>query len=196
MHLTSELTKELWRTMNEHYGTTVVPKARSPLMKASGYGLDVIGIMDRHTFMERYTTVVGRRIYPWFTVGEGDEVDLWYQIVVCVHEHQHVVQARRDGLTGFSIPYLLSGRRRALIEAEAYRCNLEMNWWRSGEFGEPARLAARLSQYGCGQDAVAAARHYLEEAVFDLQDGVVKNEASIFAIEWLDSHHDDASCRE
>jgi hypothetical protein len=172
--------------MNDHYGTRVVPKARSPLMKACGVGLGVIGIMERDTFMQRYTTVIGRRIYPWFTVGEGSEDDLWYQIVVCVHEHQHVVQARRDGLTGFSLPYLLSRRRRALIEAEAYRCNLEMKWWRTGEVGEPARLAGRLSQYGCDQDAVAAARQYLEEAVVDLEDGVVRNEASLFAIEWLE----------
>ncbi|QDG51606.1 hypothetical protein FIV42_12865 [Persicimonas caeni] len=187
MKITAETTRRLWSKMNAHYGTIVVPKARSPLMKLAGAGLHLVRIMDRHTFMNRYTTVVGRRIYPWFTVGDGSDDDLWYQIVVGVHEHQHVVQARRDGLLGFSVPYVLSPRRRALIEAEAYRCNLEMNWWRTGQVGDPARLAAKLEQYGCRDSDVRAANDYLENAADEIRAGKIVNEASLFAIDWLEA---------
>ncbi|MFP4597500.1 MAG: hypothetical protein ACLFVJ_04560 [Persicimonas sp.] len=185
MDITSEQTKTLWREMCAHYGTRVVPKSGSPLMRGVGAGLHVIRIMDYRTFMDRYTTVLGRRIYPWFDIGEGDEDALWYQAVVCVHEHQHVVQARREGFVGFSIPYLLSPKRRALLEAEAYRCNLEMHWWKNAEMPDPDRLAGRLEQYGCGQKAVAAARDYLQAAAKEVRQGEVLNEASRFAIDLL-----------
>lgn len=186
---TTEMTCALWRAMNAHWGTMVIPKERSPLMKLAAAGLQWARIMDRDTFMNRYTTVFGRRIYPWFSLGEGSHDDLWYQIVVGVHEHQHVVQAKRDGVTGFSLPYLLSTRRRALIEAEAYRCNLEMNWWRSGEVGDAARLAAKLEQYGCNANDVRAARDYLQRAADEIRNGRIANEASRFAIDWLEARH-------
>lgn len=185
---TAQTTRALWRAMNAHWATKVIAKGRSPLMKLAAAGLQLVRIMDRDTFMNRYTTVIGRRIYPWFTLGEGSAKDLWYQIVVGVHEHQHVVQANRDGVTGFSLPYLVSTRRRALIEAEAYRCNLEMNWWRSGEVGDPERLAAKLEQYGCSDDDVCAARDYLQDAAADIRNGNIINEASRFAIDWLEEH--------
>ncbi len=186
MEITAEKTRKLWQAMNERYGTTVVPKGRSALMKLAGVGLQMVRIMDRDTFMNRYTTVLGRRIYPWFELGEGNEEDLWYQIVVGVHEHQHVVQARRDGLLGFSVPYVLSTRRRALIEAEAYRCNLEMSWWRTGKVGDPMRLANKLHQYGCREADVGAACKYLEKAAAEIRGGQITNEASLFAIDWLE----------
>lgn len=188
--LTPALTRRFWRAMSERYGTRVVPKKRSPLMHLVGAGLGLIRVMSYRRFMERYTTVVAGRIYPWFAIGEGDQEALWYQIVVCVHEHQHVIQARRDGLSGFHLPYLLSARRRALIEAEAYRCNMEMNWWKNGRFREPSDLAGRLAEYGCGQEAVDAARRYLQRAADRVRRGDIANEASRFAIDWLEKRLD------
>jgi hypothetical protein len=188
VEITASLTRQFWRAMNERFGTRVVPKRSSAFMAMVGVGLDVIGVMDRQTFLSRYTTVVGRRIYPWFELGEGDERRRWYQIVVCVHEHQHVVQARRDGLSGFTLPYLYSSRRRALIEAEAYSCNLEMNWWRDRQMPEPCELAGRLSEYGCKEADVAAAGDFLEAAAQRIRDGEVVNEASRFAIDWLERY--------
>ena len=188
MNITSDLTRGLWRMMHERFGTYVVPKSEAREMRLAGHVLDLVGIMDRDTFMHRYTTVWGRRIYPWFTIGEGNENDLWYQMVICVHEHQHVVQFRRDGLLGYGAMYLLSTRQRAMLEAEAYRCNLEMNWWRTGAVSDPLQLAGRLAQYGCKPADIEAAHQYLNRAAHEIRRGKVANAASVVAIEWLEEH--------
>ena len=188
MEITPQLTRGLWRAMNEHYDTRVVHKEKSPLMKAASFGLHTIGIMERETFMERYTTAWGKRIYPWFRVGEGSQRDLWYQIVICVHEHQHIVQYRRDGLLRYSALYALNTRRRALLEAEAYRCNMEMKWWRHKKTGDPGSLANRLADYGCSKMDIRAARTYLEVCADEIRSGGAKNESSLFAIDWLERH--------
>lgn len=188
MDITANLTRQFWRDIRDFYGTRVVPKANAWEMRLSGRVLGWLGIMSYETFMSRYTTVWGRRIYPWFQIGQGDARQLWYQIVVCVHEHQHVVQYDRDGFLRVAARYVLSSRRRALLEAEAYRCNLEMHWWRHRHCPEPAMLAARLSQYGCNQSDVAAARLYLEEALYEVREDFVRNEASLWAIDWLERH--------
>ena len=60
--------------------------------------LDAMGVLDAEEFLENYVTTVDRRIYVPFEIGEGNSSwGLWDQLVVCVHEHQHVEQLDRDG---------------------------------------------------------------------------------------------------
>ncbi|CAN0566216.1 unnamed protein product, partial [Laminaria digitata] len=134
---------------------------------------------------ERYTTVWGRRIYPCFQVGQGDEDALWSQIVVCVHEHQHVEQFEREGFLPYTLSYLTSSRKRALYEAEAYGCNLEMSWLRTSRMPDLDRMAAKLLDYGCDVEDVRAARAHFEHIAHRITQGTYRSAAVESAIEVL-----------
>ena len=182
---TAANTIEFWRRMQQSFGTRVVQKPDSPLMKAAGRGLQLIRIMTYDVFMHQYTTVIHNTIYPWFTVGEGDPDHLWRQIEVCIHEHQHVVQFRRMGMPLYALAYGGSTRKRALLEAEAYCCNLEMRHWRTGEFIPTQGLADLLYSYGCNAADVEAAREVYEACHMRLRGEEYRAEATLLGIQIL-----------
>lgn len=159
MNVDRELVLGLWTHLEDRYGTRTVPKDSSPMMSVVSRALHLARILDRDAFMNRFTTVIGRRIYAPFTPGEGSLVD---QLDTCIHEHQHVVQLNRDGLPIFWSTYLVSSRSRALYEAEAYTCGIELRWWLEGKHPDPRRVASVLGNYGCSLDDVAAAADVLE----------------------------------
>lgn len=175
--LTPEITAEFWERMCRHYGTRVIAKDRAPEMHFAGHALSLLGIMSHTTFMERYTTVWGRRIYPCFAVGDGDEDALWGQVVICTHEHQHVEQYRRDGFLRYTGTYLLDSRARALYEAEAYGCNLELAWLKHRSMPTPDVMARKLIAYGCDEGDVAAARDHFASLVFRIKSGTYRSAA-------------------
>ena len=186
---TPETVRALWRHMTGLYGTRVVDKASAVEMRLAAFALGKMGVLDPEAFMRRYTTTVGRRIYVPFEVGRPDERhDLWSQVVVCAHEHQHVEQLLRDGWLRFAGRYLLSSAARAAYEAEAYRSNLELAFWRTGEVPDPGRLAARLRDYGCTGADVAMAQRMLELSAETVRRGGVANRASQKVIAWLEAH--------
>ena len=65
-----------------------------------------------------------------------------------MHEHQHVVQHDREGLA-YEVSYLADRAARARWEAEAYRSNLELQFWRTGTTPSAQRTASVLKDYGC-----------------------------------------------
>lgn len=168
------------------YGTRVVQKSDALEMRLAGRGLEALGIMTKERFMSRYTTVWGRRVYPWFTIGRGDADALWRQIVVCVHEHQHVEQFDREGLVRYAARYGFSTRARALLEAEAYACNVELHWWRHRSVLDPAKIAHGLLHYGCDESDIAEAEAVLRQRCESLPDEGILNRATLRAIEILD----------
>ena len=183
--LTPEVTHAFWEGMCAHYNTRVIDKERAPEMHASGHVLAALGIMSYQTVMTRYTTVWGRRIYPCFVVGEGDEDALWGQVVICTHEHQHVEQYRRDGFFRYTASYLLDSRARALYEAEAYGCNLELAWLKQRSMPATDMMAKKLLAYGCDDEDVAAARDHFDKLVLKIKDGSYRSAAVERALEFL-----------
>jgi hypothetical protein len=177
-----------WRHMQERFGTTTVNKDDAVEMQIIASVLDTLGILDKERFLKSFTTTLGRKIYTPFEVGTpNDGWDLWDQVVVCVHEHQHVVQHDREGLA-FEVSYVADRAARARFEAEAYRSNLEMHFWR---FGHPMRsrpLADLLHDYGCRPEDVEIAAHSLALANVSVRRGAVLNESTRAALDWLDSH--------
>ncbi len=171
--------------MYAHYNTRVIDKERAPEMHASGHVLAALGIMSYQTFMTRYPTGWGRRIYPCFVVGEGDEDALWGQVVICTHEHQHVEQYRRDGFFRYTASYLLDSRARALYEAEAYGCNLELAWLKQRSMPATDMMAKKLLAYGCDDEDVAAARDHFDKLVLKIKDGSYRSAAVERALEFL-----------
>ena len=177
-----------WRHMQERFGTTTVNKADAVEMQIVASVLDTLGILDKERFLKSFTTTLGRKIYAPFDVGSAnDDWDLWDQVVVCVHEHQHVVQHDREGLS-FEVSYVADRAARARFEAEAYRSNLEMHFWRNGTTTRSRPLADLLHDYGCRPEDVEIAAQSLALANVSVRRGAVLNESTRAALDWLENH--------
>jgi hypothetical protein len=180
--------RAFWRHMSERFDTTTVNKQESTEMQLVAHALDLLGILDRDRFLTHFTTTIGRRIYAPFEVGNPQGGwDLWSQVVICVHEHQHVVQHDRDGVA-FEAMYLTDRASRARYEAEAYRSNVEMHFWRYGATPSTRRLAELLFDYGCRKEDVEVVAQSLALSAVSVRRGAVMNEATRAAFDWLGQH--------
>jgi hypothetical protein len=177
---------DFWHFMTRHFGTTIVPKNRSWLMRASGWVLDRLSIMPRDDFDERFATTIGNRIYVPFTPGVPTPAfSLWGQITICVHEHHHVTQFRREGFLPFSLRYLLSRRARMAYEVDAYITNMEMTYWRTGTVLSVLGIVRSLSKYALGEKYLAVARSRLHRAADHIEAGEVLSPVTATALAWL-----------
>lgn len=177
-----------WRFMQDHFHTSVVNKRDALEMQLVAQALDALGVQSRERFLRNFTTTIGRRVYTPFEVGvPRGGWDLWSQVIVCVHEHQHVVQHDREGLS-FEVSYLADRAARARWEAEAYRSNLELHFWRYGTTPSVQRMAEMLSDYGCRPEDVDVAAKSLALSAVSVRRGAVINEATHVALGWLDEH--------
>ena len=186
--ITPEQVWGLWRHMQTRFGTKVVNKESALEMQLVAQALDAIGLQSRERFLRSFTTTVGRHIYTPFEVGvpQGGW-DLWNQVVVCAHEHQHVIQHDREGLA-FEVAYLADPAARARFEVEAYRSTLELYFWRYGTTPSTRRIAQALAGYGCRREDIEVSARSLALMATAVRTGAVLNEASQVALAWLDVH--------
>lgn len=177
-----------WRYMQDHFRTTVVNKRDAIEMQLVAQVLDALRIQKADRFLKNYTTTFGRRIYTPFEIGvPRSGWDLWNQVVVCVHEHQHVVQHEREGLN-FEVSYVADRAARARWETEAYRSNLELQFWRFGTTPSARSLAGLLTEYGCRAEDVEVAAQSLALSSASVRRGAVVNEATHIALLWLNEN--------
>lgn len=179
--------KAVWDRLQEHYGTDVTPKADSAAMKAAASALGLVGVMERKVFLERYATTLGSTIYLQYEPGDPLR-NAVSQIRLAVHEHQHVVQGRRDTL--YEARYLTSKTSRATYEAEAWGAELEVAYWILGDqldlLKEADRLAAKIVNYGCGKEQVAHVRALLGLRIELLgAHGLIESDAAKVAIRFM-----------
>jgi len=185
--ITSDLVSEFWKFMLTKFGTTVGNKSDAVEMQIVATLLGSLGITDKEKFLNNFTTTIGKKIYTPFEIGiESSNWNLWSQIVICVHEHQHVIQYNEKG-TIYEIEYLTSRNSRALFEVEAYRSNLEMNYWRYGKSKSARETAELLRNYGCDNDEIELAFKSLSLINSSVRQNIVVNESSKVAIDWLNS---------
>lgn len=188
--------RAFWTHMMEHYGSESLAKDDATSMKAVAFVLDQLGVMDKDKFLRDYTTTIGRKVYTPFEIGVAQPGwELWAQVTVCVHEHQHVVQHVRDGLL-FEASYVADTSARARHEAEAYLTAIELHHWRYGTIPPPRRFAEKLAAYACTEQDILWAAKYLTLAAETVRLGGLVTEAGAVAIDWLDEHlaelaHDD-----
>ena len=174
--------------MQDHFRTSVINKRSALEMQLVARGLEALGIQSKDRFLKNFTTTIGRRIYTPFEVGSPKGGwDLWHQIVICVHEHQHVVQHDREGLA-YEVSYLADRAARARWEAEAYRSNLELQFWRTGTTPSAQRTASVLKDYGCRDGDIEVTAKSLALSALSVKKGAVINEATHVALGWLDEH--------
>jgi len=191
MNAMSKLSKAFWKDMLHHFNANLVQKENSEAMKAISHVLDTIGVLDGDAFLTRFSTTLGSEIYTPFIPGEGSELDCWQQIGTCAHECLHVVQARRDGLAVFSGKYLFDKTARATYEAEAYRVNMHLAFWRFGEIRRhysPEYLSSLLKSYALEQSHIDYAKSYLEMSRRAIEQGAILDDVSQYAIDWLNTH--------
>ena len=188
---TPELVQNFWAYMQSEYGSDVIQKADSELMKLVAKFLDVAGIQDDETFMTRFTTTLHNNIYIPFELGDTSR-GLWGQIRLCVHEHQHIEQGNREGWIKFGGEYLTSPSFRANYEAEAFGCDMEMEYWRQGQNFEALAYGQRrvevLKLYGCKPEHIEQAKQTIAIRAGVLVQGGVENKCSQLAFDWLNTH--------
>lgn len=179
---TGKLVISIWGGMQALHGTSIVRKSDADMMTALGAVLDALGVLDKKAFLEGYTTTIDHSIYIPFELGVGTpEHDLWSQIVLCAHEHQHVVQVEREGWASFSTSYVFNEGARGVWEAEGYRCNMELGFWRTGTIPEdaPEYYAGKLKKaYGCSDATVLVAAAALRSARENILEAGIVNQAS------------------
>lgn len=183
-----EEVRAFWQHMQNHFGTSVINKRSALEMQVVAHALQALGITRRDAFLRNFTTTIVRRIYTPFEVGVPKlGWELWNQVVICVHEHQHVVQHDREGVA-FEVSYLADRAARARWEAEAYRSNLELHYWRYGETPSAQRVASVLAGYGCRPADIEVATKSLALSAMVVRQGGVINEATKVALSWLNTH--------
>lgn len=182
-----ELVKKFWDYMSGCYDSRIVKRSNAWEMKIVARFLSLIRAMDVDTFMKKFATTLGSRIYIPFEPGDqnNSEWSLWEQIVVGVHEHQHVWQYDHEGRT-FMWKYLLRSSGRAHYEADAYRCNIEMHYWRYGKMPDAHRLAEMLKAYKCNATDIAVTEKQFNLSIKTIETGAIVNDASRKAIRWLE----------
>lgn len=175
-------TKHLWLptqhdldavlSWSREQGLAFFAKRPSPLMQASAITLSAVRVMPRDVFLDQYTTVLRHRAYaPWVGQATRHGEERWARIQTVVHEVQHWLQWQREPGLRFATWYLASQQQRALWEAEAYSCNVELAAWRGEALPDPARIAERLKEYGCSEPARELARRVLETTLDEARAG-------------------------
>ena len=175
---------DFWKYMQREYGFTVVQKAGAVEMDAIAWTLDMMGIQDKGTFMKRYTTTLGMKVYVPFTRGKGNQKALLNQIMTCVHETEHVIQYTRNPVQ-FMGNYAISSAGRSHYEAEAYLTNMEIYYHFTGRVLVPGTLANKLKAYGVGPADIRVTRKQLMIASKVIGNGDVISNVSKKAIKYL-----------
>lgn len=189
MNLTSQMVKDFWAYMTDKYGTTVKSKANANEMELIASFLNVMGITDKEAFLTRFTTTIGKTIYVPFTIGEEKDCwNLWAQTLVCVHEHQHVIQAMNTGEGLFFARYLLDPTYRATYEGEGYRTNMTLNFWAHGTTPDVEPYLYSIKSYGLGEAETTFFRKFLTMSIPTIIAGGIPDEAARVAIAWLEEH--------
>lgn len=184
--LTPSLVSEFWQYMTSRYGASVVDKRNAAEMQVVSSLLGALGIVDRNSFLRHFATTIGHRIYVPFDIGIATaDWSLWGQIMVCAHECQHIVQYDQLGPLKFAWQYVAKTAGRARLEAEAYRCQLELHFWRTGQVLSARDLAASLKSYGVTQADIQVAETILRMSGESVRRGAVINPTSRAAIDWL-----------
>lgn len=210
MKITSRRVRRYWQYMSNHYNTKILQKeddlldiieaakGKNIMQLVSGLSrldegdeiglialfLDKIGTLDVEKFMTRYTTTLGDRIYIPFEIGDDSTHSLKAQIKICTHEHEHVLQFREKGLE-FVIRYLADRAQRALYEAEAFRCNMEIDMLLTGNAPRATGYANALEDYGCTEDDIMVVEKALRLARQTIASGGITTRAGKVGIRWL-----------
>lgn len=185
---TPDIVRGLWAHMTQRYGSKVADKTNAPLMELIAGAMQLFGVDNASDFLKNFTTTIATTIYVPFEIGDDSTGwSLWDQIVICAHEHEHVLQWQREGVA-FAAKYLASSGFRAAYEAEAYRSEAELSWWRTRQVAAPTTLAAHLTAYRCSQADMNSAAQIIELSEATIERGGIINPPTAAVIDWLNTN--------
>jgi hypothetical protein len=191
--ITPAIVRDAWRYLPEQYGASVHTKDDAVEMQMANAALRALRewvglpVVSGDGFITRSTTVIGPRIYiPW-TPGEGGADALLGQLRTLAHECQHVDDWRLDPLQ-WPWSYLFDSTARADAEARAYRANLEVHWWATGEMLDIGAIVTRLGEgYALAQPQQEHVHTHLAMAAGILRRGGYGCAPAIRLIQYLQS---------
>lgn len=186
--VTPQVALDYYSAMLVHFGAEVRDKADDRRMVAAAWWLDALGVMDKKKFLENFTTTIHSTVFVNFRIADPAD-NLWDQMTLLAHELQHVHQAQQTGFIHYAGDYLLDPSSRAHYEAEAFRAEMEMDFWRLRRHRDPRALAEKLKSYACGSKEVDYVEQYLLASADTITAGGIISEASQVAITWLEQHH-------
>lgn len=180
---------DLWEILPKTFKTKVVQKSDATEMRTIAWFLDSMGILDQKKFLERYTTTVYKWIYVPWEPGEGNDFACWSQIKTCAHEHQHVLQAKKEGFLTFAGKYLFDGNARARYEAEAKASGQEVHFWRYGDVQDPTAVCQNLVDYGLNSQEIEFAARVLDSYQRTIKKGGFITKAGKVAVDFLNRNY-------
>ena len=174
--------------MSRKFHFEIIPKGGSELMYLVSNALEILGIMDKETFLKRYAvTIVNpftdeKFVYiPW-TPGEGTQKARASQIRILAHEAEHTIQGED---LKFVPRYFYSRSRRAHYEALAMRAELELWYYLYGTPMDTAATARRLKAYRVRSGDIRVTKKELDLANKVIVRGAIGTDAGKAAIRWL-----------
>lgn len=183
--ITPTIVRGLWAFLAGHYKTKVKAKATSAEVRVIAQMLDQMGVVDAGAFLTRQTTTLGKTIYIPFRLGVATPVhSLEHQLVTGAHEHQHVVQMNKDGLS-FAAGYTLDTVKRTAYEAEAYRVTMTLTYYLNGSMPAPAEYAELMKNYGVTAKDRDFLAEYLRISIPAIRAGGIPDEATRLALQWI-----------
>ena len=169
--------------MFERFGLTAKDKSDVPFMRVVARFLDTIGVMDKQTFLDNYTTTIGSRVYLNFEPG-SDVLKPESQIALVAHECQHKHQMD-TGHGMYSVKYLLFPKCRARFEADALSTTMEVYYACTQKHLDPHKLATSLKSYALSDDLIRGVEIKLCETRGRLCDEIFTTYAGKTAINIL-----------
>jgi len=187
---TPEEVRALWQHLSEHYHSAFIthpsPRERRTLKRV----LTRIGVRHLEAFLQSFTVTLGRRIYLPFEVGVPQKRwTLWRQIVAAACAHQCIAQMDAQCAVEYFRRYTASPIQRAQITAQAYTCELELTYWRTGRLPNTDQIAGRLKHVGCEGPEITMASLCLDVAAKRiLIDHHLITEVGQRTVAWLNTH--------
>ena len=190
--MTKQLVSDLMVDALQMFDFRWKAKEDSVFMDTVAGALDLMGIIDKQMFMDRFTTTIGRTIYAPFQWTEGDAAELWNHVKTLVHELTHVRQHNADPVL-FPARYLADRSWRAQYEAEAFTADLQMHFWMTGQVYDVNTRASVLLNYGLDNDHCNYVASHLASVAETIKDGGQVSYVATWACEWLENEIDDGA---
>jgi hypothetical protein len=182
---TPEQVRAFFSRMSQRYGTVYVPKDSDLAMHMAGVFLQAIGVQSSEAF-RRFTTTISPHIYLPFTPGEPTaDYPLWWQLVVCTHEHVHILQDAEGGWINFKAAYALSKLELVRFEGQAYASQFDLEWWRWKRLPDLDAAMEPLRYYGCDAAHVETAKAIAHQLGATVALGGSTSEAAQFGVTLL-----------
>jgi hypothetical protein len=179
--------------MSHHFNSRLAQKETEALRCIASLMLESPKFKGKSDYLVNTPMSFDNTIHVPFIIGEEEPYwPAWLQVRTCVHEHQHILQGQKEGWAIRDIHYLTKSAFRAQYEAEAYACDMQLEFWRLGasfsfyKFIDERSLILR--SYGCGPNDIRKAQKYLRDCTEKIVKGELENPPVKKAIEWLDQN--------